>query len=76
MRAREPAFAAGEHCTASPDPSCRVPAIVIAPSVATGARSSTAFTHYSLLKTIEDLLGVPELDSASTAASMAAAFNL
>jgi hypothetical protein len=71
-----PNSVSGERCAASADPSCQVPALVIAPSVTAGTRSSTRFNHYSLLKTIEDLLGLPELDSATTAASMAAAFNL
>lgn len=66
----------GERCAASADPSCRVPAVVIAPSVPTGTRSGTFFTHYSLLRTAEDLFGLPAIRSAATAASMVAAFNL
>jgi phospholipase C len=66
----------GERCASSADPSCRVPAIVIAPSVPAGTRSITPFTHYSLLKTTENLLRLPELASAATATSMAAAFGL
>jgi hypothetical protein len=34
------------------------------------------FNHYSLLRTAEDLLGVPELGLAAQNQSMASAFNL
>jgi hypothetical protein len=71
-----PGDVGGENCAISVDPSCHVPMIVIAPSVRAGTMSAKAFNHYSLLKTSEDLLGVPELGSATTAASLAAAFNL
>ncbi len=55
----------------------RVPTYVVAPSVAPGTRSAVAYTHYSLLRTTEDLLGVrPLLGAAATATSMRAAFNL
>ena len=54
-----------------------VPTYVIAPSVPPGTRSAVPFTHYSLLRTTEDLLGLqPLLGAAATANSMAAAFNL
>jgi hypothetical protein len=67
----------GENCaTNTVDQSCHVPAIVIAPSVKPKTTASTLFNHYSLLKTVEDLLGVPELGLASSATSMLAAFNL
>jgi phosphatidylinositol-3-phosphatase len=51
--------------------------LVIAPSVAPGTTSSTAFTHYSMLRTTEELLGLsPFLGNAATATSMRSAFNL
>lgn len=54
-----------------------VPAIVVSPSTAAGTLSSRAFTHYSLLKTTEQLLGLSGfLGSAADAASMASAFDL
>jgi hypothetical protein len=53
----------------------RVPMIAIWPWT-TRVTSGAAFTHYSLLRTTEDLLGVPALGNARAAASMAAAFNL
>ena len=49
---------------------------VISPFTVPGTRSSTNFTHYSLLRTTEEILGVPLLGSASGAASMRAAFGL
>jgi len=68
---------AGESCAANQsDSSCHVATIVVAPSVKKGAKVSTAFTTYSLLKTFEDLLGLPELNSATTAASMVKPFRL
>ena len=67
----------GENCaTHLTDESCHVPAIVVAPSVKRGAQVSTQFTHYSLLKTAEDLLGLPELGLARSATSMLSGFNL
>ena len=54
-----------------------VATIVIAPSVRAGTVSSTAFNHYSLLRTEEDILGASgHLGGAATAASMQQAFNL
>ena len=49
---------------------------VIAPSVPRGLRVSTPYTHYSLLRTTEELLGLPRLGAAATARSMRAAFHL
>ncbi len=68
---------AGENCAKNlADESCHVPAIVVAPSVKRKTVVSTPFNHYSLLKTAEDLLGLPELSSARTATSMVSPFNL
>ncbi|HEX3493518.1 MAG TPA: alkaline phosphatase family protein [Streptosporangiaceae bacterium] len=58
------------------DNSCRVPTIVISPSTPAGTRSATFFNHYSLLRTTEQLLGLPRLDQAASARSMVAAFHL
>jgi phosphatidylinositol-3-phosphatase len=67
----------GENCaTNTTDASCNVATIVISPSTAAGTTSATLFNHYSLLGTTEQLLGLPKLGSASSAASMATAFNL
>ncbi len=72
----EPGFV-GENCVSkNSDPSCHVAAIVVAPSVKRGTQVSTSFSHYSLLKTIENLLGVREPGAASIATSMARGFNL
>jgi hypothetical protein len=67
-----------EDCdkTTTTDSSCRVPAIVISPSTPAGTKSRTFFDHYSLLATTEQLLGLPKLDSASSATTMTAAFHL
>jgi hypothetical protein len=55
----------------------RVAAIVVSPYTTAGTVSTTAFTHYSLLRTTEDLLGISDwLGSAASAASMRPAFGL
>lgn len=51
-------------------------AAVASPYTAVGARSATSFSHYSLLRTTEEILGQPLLGSAASANSMAASFNL
>jgi phospholipase C len=40
------------------DVSCHIPTMVISPYTRRGTRSSTFFSHYSLLKTSEQLLGI------------------
>lgn len=66
-----------EHCEHQRvDQSCHVAAIVVAPSVTPGTVVDTPCTHYSSLRTIEDLLGIPELGEAQRASSMVAGFNL
>ncbi len=55
----------------------QVPALVIAPSVPAGARVGIAYTHYSLVRTVEQLLQLsPLLGNAASATSMVAGFNL
>ena len=50
--------------------------IVIAPSVARGATSNVAASHYSLLRTTEELLHLPLLGNASSASSLREPFHL
>ena len=50
--------------------------VVVAPSVRPGTVSSLPVDHYSLLRTTEELLGLPLLGQAATAASLRAALNL
>lgn len=54
----------------------RVYTVAVGPSVPPGTTAGAAFDHYSLLATIEDLLGVGRLGSAATATSMRTAFRL
>ena len=54
----------------------QVATIVVAPSVKRGARSSTRFDHYSLLRTTEEMLRLAKLGHAVSAASMRSAFHL
>jgi hypothetical protein len=61
-----------EASAASP----RVPAIVMSPYTTPGVQPGTRFDHYSLLRTTEELLGLPLLGQAASAPSMRAAFGL
>jgi phosphatidylinositol-3-phosphatase len=54
----------------------RVATVVLGPSVTPGTRTSTRFTHYSLLRTTEDMLGLRHIGAARKARSMRAAFGL
>jgi hypothetical protein len=54
-----------------------VATIVVSPYTKPGTRSAAAFTHYSLLRTTEELLGIPTyLGHAARASSMRSAFGL
>jgi phosphatidylinositol-3-phosphatase len=64
-----------ENDEAGPD-HCHVALLVVAPSTPRGARSDAWFTHYSLLRTTEELLGLPPLGQAANAKSMVSAFSL
>jgi hypothetical protein len=51
--------------------------IVVSPSIPAGTRSDAVFSHYSLLRTTEDMLGLRgHLGKAASARSMAPAFHL
>ena len=55
----------------------QVPLIAIAPSIPAGIQVSDTFDHYSLLRSIEEMLGIPNLlGNAATATSMRSAFNM
>jgi hypothetical protein len=65
------------HCTANTsDIGCHIATIVISPSTVPGTRSHTLFSHYSLLRTTEELLRLPLLGRAAAAKSMVSDFNL
>jgi hypothetical protein len=66
----------GENCVSNTDTSCNVATIVVSPSTPAGAQSATSFSHYSLLGTTEQLLGLPLLGQAASATTMTSAFNL
>ena len=53
-----------------------VPLLVVAPSVPHGTVAMGRYSHYSLLRTTEALLGLPPLRNAAHAASMVPAFHL
>jgi hypothetical protein len=76
-------FDEGEHggsdrCTHNTgDPGCHVPIFVVSPSTPPGTRSAVLFNHYSMLRTTEEMLGVPDLlGRAVRERSMRAEFNL
>jgi hypothetical protein len=50
--------------------------LVVAPSVPRGAAPTARFDHYSLLRTTEEMLGLPKIGNATRAASMLHAFRL
>jgi hypothetical protein len=52
-----------------------IPTIVISPTTG-GISSGTAFTHYSMLRTTEEILGLPLIGGAQTANDMLSVFNL
>jgi hypothetical protein len=54
----------------------RVVTLAVAPPVSPGARSGTSYTHYSLLRTTEEMLGLGLLGNAATATSMRPGFGL
>jgi len=55
----------------------RVSTILVAPSIRAGTSSAATFDHYSLLRTTEEMLGLPAtLGKAATATSMRDAFQL
>ncbi len=53
-----------------------MPNIAISPSTPPGTRPGQAFNHYSLLRTTEELLGLPLIGAATTAATMRPAMHL
>jgi hypothetical protein len=54
-----------------------IPTLVISPSTRPGTKSAKRFTHYSMLRTTEELLGLKKkLGGAAHAASMRVAFGL
>jgi hypothetical protein len=55
----------------------RIPTLVIAPHTPAGTSATARFTHYSLLRTSEDLLGLKQhLGAAKSAPTMRSAFGL
>ncbi|HEY6757876.1 MAG TPA: alkaline phosphatase family protein [Baekduia sp.] len=54
-----------------------IPTIVMSAGTRPGTRSATPFNHYSLLRTTEEILGLPDrLGAAATARSMRTAYGL
>jgi phosphatidylinositol-3-phosphatase len=58
------------------DDSQRIATLVVAPTTRPGTRSRAPYNHYSLLRTTEEVLGLPLLGKAASAASMRRAFGL
>ncbi len=64
-------------CATSTDQSCHVATVVVSPSTRRGARSAISFSHWSLLRTTEEMLRVrPLLGHSARANSMRRAFGL
>jgi hypothetical protein len=58
------------------DVGCHVATIVASPTTTAGAKSSSLYNHWSLLRTSEQLLGLPLLGQAAAATSMSGPFGL
>jgi hypothetical protein len=61
------------------DPACQIPTLVFSTATRGGTEDATFFSHYSLLKTTEQILGLPTDTlgaNVSDATSMIQAFNL
>ena len=58
------------------DVGCHVATIVVSPSTPAGTTSAQLFNHYGLLRTTEEMLGLPLLGQAARAASLRVPFNL
>jgi phosphatidylinositol-3-phosphatase len=58
------------------DVGCHVATLIVSPSTPASRRSGELFNHYSLLRTSEELLGLPYLGRATQASSMVKAFGL
>jgi phospholipase C len=72
-----PNYAAGDTAViVTYDEYTSLPNVWISPSVKAGTVSATAINHYALLRTVEEMIGVPLLGNAATAPSMRATFNL
>jgi phosphatidylinositol-3-phosphatase len=56
--------------------SSHIATVIVSPSTPAGRRSGARFDHYSLLRTTQELLGVPRLGRAKAARSMAGSFGL
>lgn len=67
----------GMSCATSTDQSCHVATVVVSPSTRRGARSAISFSHWSLLRTTEEMLRVrPLLGHSARSNSMRRAFGL
>jgi hypothetical protein len=53
-----------------------MPFIVISPTIAPGTIATTPFDHYALLRATEEMLGVPTLGHAATAADLRAVLHI
>jgi phospholipase C len=62
--------------TNTADVGCHVATIVVSPTTTPGTKSGALFNHYSLLRTAEQLLGLPLLGNAKGARGMQHAFGL
>lgn len=68
----------GESCRTTRSRSCHIVTVTISPSTRPGTRSAARLDHFSLLKTTEELLGLPLLGHAAdpTTTSLRGPFHL
>jgi phospholipase C len=67
----------GQNCVTSSDQTCHIATYVVGPAVTKGARVATRYTHYAMLKTTSQMLGLTTyLGNAAKAKSMRVNFRL
>jgi phosphatidylinositol-3-phosphatase len=76
QRGRTAVFITFDEAENAPGNGNRIATLVVSPGTRPGTVSKTRFTHYSLLRTTQELLGLPLLGKANSATSMRSAFNL
>jgi hypothetical protein len=65
----------GDDCTRLTLSGCRIPLVVLSPGTR-GVKDGALYTTYSILRTTEEILGLPLLLKARTAASFRSSFGL
>jgi hypothetical protein len=65
----------GADCTVLTLGGCRIPLVILGPRTH-GVKDGTLYTTYSVLRTTQEILGLPLLERAKTAPSLRTAFGI